>query len=589
MGQNFNEHRNEYYRDHFIHQIRDMYMMVIMLEKFGAFEAAFHVMRDSSVGKISEYTVKKWKQFYSGRGLPQRAILEEMYNNLDSESKDGSGQTLEQYNEEYFFQYIIYASAMLSALFHDMGYPVCHFLETRHRLSEYNPFVYMFTHNAVNSFDQLAAKLGDSLLFTIVSSKEIRQSLQLCDNGRYNHGSYSAIAFLLQFYENGLLYTLSPEKQCAIELAAVAIYNHTAKYDIVKYDGHNSYTQPFFRQNPVSFLLRFCDDLQEWDRRYFEISSASDLIFCHNCHTPILKSPDSRDISAGKYQCLCGKKYPRPDSFVKRKLYLVSVADSITMGLDKQAKMLTAEVNYDLYRLLLLSNINNTYAKYRAKELQELKKLISCQDFEFQTDGILKFNRIRIEYQMSANPLLIKLWILEKYLTNNTANVEYTAQSIIDHLGRNYTFPNIVIQHISFYLELLKICTNPNNYLANSEIKELYEHRKTGDHSYDAALRCLMYDCLEQYQKSIAIGNDPFVSENAKSTYEKKYTRKEKEDALYLAISLFTDQKSRCNDYSDLKLKQNPLNRDYISYFIDMLLFYIMNEENKKCQPVTGM
>ena len=73
----------------------------------------------------------------------------------------------------------------------------------------------MFTHNAVESFDQIAAKLGGSLLFTIVDQEEIRQRLEPGNKGKYDHGAYSAIAFLLQFYETGLIHSLGQEKKCA--------------------------------------------------------------------------------------------------------------------------------------------------------------------------------------------------------------------------------------------------------------------------------------------------------------------------------------------------------------------------------------
>ena len=95
-------------------------------------------------------------------------------------------------------KYVIYASSILSALFHDMGYPICHFLEVRNRTSEYNPTLYMYTRNATESFDHIASLLGSSLLFTIVSRDEIKKSMNPNKKGKYDHGAYSAIAFLLQ-------------------------------------------------------------------------------------------------------------------------------------------------------------------------------------------------------------------------------------------------------------------------------------------------------------------------------------------------------------------------------------------------------
>lgn len=604
VGQNFSEHRNEYYRDHFIHQIRDMYMMLIMLDRIGFYEASYEILKDQNAGKISDYTFKKWRQFKTNWSLPQRLILcdaiDEMFP-LDEKGEEPSKETEEQkkkerekkkddYAEEYFFRYVIYASSMLSALFHDMGYPICHFLEVRHRISDYNPFMYMFTHNAVDSFDELAAKLSNSLLFTIVSSHEIKTALQIGKNGRYNHGAYSAIAFLLQFYENGLLFSLSPEKQCAIELAAVAIYNHTAKYDIIDYKEENSYCSPVFRQNPVSFLLRFCDDLQEWDRRYFEISSASDLIFCPKCGAPMLKDleKDVADASCAQYKCLCkGHAMSRPDPFIKRKLFLVTVTDHVNIDLeeekDKDGKFkdgtLTVSLNYDLYKLLLLSSINNTYAKYRAKELHELKKLISYQDYSYQTGETLRFRHIKLDYFMSANPLLIKLKILETFVKKVLSRDILGGTAAVLRKAISAELPGATgnTKHfLPFYISLLRDCIKGRR---SDTVNKAYVIRlnniRITDPEYAGALDCLIEDCFEQYKKEICAEGNPFRSSESYKAYSKRYINKKKEDQLYYAISLFTDQRSRCNSYSSF-------GTGYVGYYADLHLFFRMNKEIKE-------
>lgn len=619
VGQNFNEHRNDYYRDHFIHQIRDMYMMLVLLDDFGFYKASYELLSDRNGGKISDYTYKKWYEFRINQALPQQVVLNSIKDIVDrSDSKD---KKRAEYAKEYFFHYVIYASSILSALFHDMGYPICHFLDVRHRISDYNPFMYMFTHNAVDSFDELAAKLNDSLLFTIVSSHEIKAALQIGKSGRYNHGAYSAIAFLLQFYENGLLFSLSPEKQCAIELAAVAIYNHTAKYDIIEYRKENNYCWPVFRQNPVSFLLRFCDDLQEWDRRYFEISSASDLIFCPKCGAPMLMDHKAKDRDAEDpvclYKCLCNNwEMPRPDTFIKRKLFLVTVTDSVDVILDEKKSSdagkaqetecggenkeqvpraskensdekctLTVKLNYDLYKLLLLSNINNTYAEHRAKELYDLKRLVSYQDFHFQTRGTLAFRHIRFDYFMSANPLLIKLKILEKFLVKyeiplNSADLE---QRILEKLSKEQTDERMNVQmnkqvtdSLSFYIRLLRDCLSSDSHDEEYFKREYKEEYLTGGPEYNDALCCLAGDCFVQYQKELCVGDDPFKSEAAYEAYSEQYVSKKGEDRLYYAISLITDQRSRCNRYSISG------SSGVIGYYVDMYLFYLMNEELKK-------
>lgn len=593
VGQNFNEHRNEYYRDHFIHQIRDMYMMLVLLDDFGFYDASYEILTDREPVKISDYTHKKWQQFQRDQTLPQRLVLNKIL-----KANEGGIGLQEDYARQYFFHYVINASAMLSALFHDMGYPICHFLETRHRISAYNPFMKIFTHYVTDSFDELEMKLSDSLLFTIVSTDEIKAALQSKEKGRYDHGVYSAIVFLLQFYENGLIFSLSPEKQCAIELAAVAIYNHTVEYDIVKYKEKNNYCWPLFRQNPISFLLRFCDDLQEWDRRYFEISSASDLIFCPTCGAPILedlaeeKTRETDDSSkpkrrSNRYRCLCsGRVLPRPDIFVKRKLYLVTVADSVRIAVESTMnraddKMLTVSIDYDFYKLLLLSNINNTYAKYRAKELYELKMLISNQDYSFQTNKKLSFRHIKLNYFMSANPLLIKLKILEGFMGKEGIwefVIEGFEVNILQFLPEE-RIPETdkITDAFPFYINLLRDCQDRPYDIETFEsyFEEIYREYFTGDLEYDNALRYLATDCFMQYKKEeLSFDGNPFGSSDAYDSYCKPYIDKKDETRLYNAISLFTDQRSRCNRYSNADKK-------YISYYKDIYLFYLMNEEIK--------
>ena len=609
VGQNFSEHRNDYYRDHFIHQIRDMYMMLVLIEKFGFLDVSIECLQYRKNGKISSYTQKKHYAFINGVS-DQLELLKRICKAQEAENPDAIGDS--EYIHQWFYRYVIYASAMLAALFHDMGYPICHFLELRHRVSDYNPMMYMFTHNAVDSFDQIASKLRASLLFTIVSTHEIKYSLQLGKNGRYNHGAYSAVAFLLQFYENGMIYSLSPEKQCAIELAAVAIYNHTAKYNVIKYEEGNNYYSPVFAQNPVSFLLRFCDDLQEWDRRYFEISEASDLIFCPKCGVPLLrhnedeKNEKSKGRKISNYSCMCkqyGKPvaFVRPDIFTKRKLFLVSVADRVSMYTETYdgengTERLVAKIEYDLYTLLMLSYMNHTYAKYRAKELCELKRIMKNQEFSFQSNGCTKINDVRLDYFMSANPLLIKLKILEKYLRVCCLADGQDLIALLDKREPNILPKNFCNQKrkrkqlydylidgkvLEFYCRLLKVCLQYGNerILENEKDKSLEEIKtdhlpdKEEDILYKNTLGYLIDDCVEQYKKEHDL--DP-ADEN--SSYYKPYVAKERDAELYHSIAAYTESENAFNRYAD----DSGNSVRYVSFFTDMHLFYKMNELVKK-------
>lgn len=656
VGQNFKEHRNDYNRDHFVHQIRNLYMMIILLGKYGFFEASYLLLQDSSGGKISEYTKIKLDQFVGEKYNAQYDLLKdlqsdiyesietnidfykkELINSSSRSEQDGSARNIvedakkyqqrcsseDDYVKSYFLKYVIYASTILSALFHDMGYPICHFLDIRHRVSDYNPTMYMFTNNTTETFDQIAAKLNDSLLFTIVSVDEIKKSLNLGENGRYNHGAYSAIAFLLQFYNNGVFYSLSPEKQCAIELAAVAIYNHTAQFDCIDKNGgkDNNYYQAVFRQNPISFLLRFCDDLQEWDRRYFEFSKDSDLSICRNCLVPLVPIRESNineedtNISQNAdnliYNCACDyNRVFRYDSFLKRKLYVVRVADDVSVGVintTKNDQLLCFSINYDLYKLLKITRVNNTYAKFRLGDLNKLKKLIGKQNFAFQSDNILSFKYIYLDYFITSNPILIKIKILEKYLLKSIGKEYFTAsddyKNEIDEMNlesvSNDIFSGEDISNkklyeylnnkgpkkkslFDFYKALLeksldvKHTSNGDYSKISNNLIEEYGY-KNNSRIYDDALKLLVEDCLRQYSKEMTfeqINGCSFIKEkeDSKLYYSQYSPDDQSENALYNSVGVFCSSNNNFNIYSNVKDKHIP------NYYTDLHFFYKMNE-----------
>ena len=627
VGQNFSEHRNDYNRDHFTHQIRNMYMMLILLKKFGFYEASYNILKDENCGKISEYTSKKLRQFLYNSEAPVfnlfRNIVEKTGGTITQES-------VNLYAEDYFLKYVIYASTILSALFHDMGYPICHFLEQRQRVSEYNPTMYMFTHNSFDSFDEIEALLQDTLLFKIVSIKELKRSMQIDEKkGKFNHGAYSAIAFLLQFYINGTIHSLSIEKQCAIEMAAVAIYNHTVKYKVSDEKNNTNYFQPVFRQNPISFLLRLCDDLQEWDRRYFEISRSPDLSVCNECFgvlVPDLTSNESRDKHTG-YRCFCeGERTFRNESFSKRRLYVVNTAKSLDAKCNES--VLTFNIDYDLYSLLKMSRVNNTYAKFRLKELNEIKGIVRHQDFEFQSRTALSFKHIYIDYFMTSNPITIKLKILEEFIFTFLYDgkiEESNKLDILNNIDLKQVFengfksifdkrlklaPNINIQKymeekqglygfleegtFSFYKELLysalKLRTDLEtaSLKADANIDEKLEISKKVKEIittqipekafpiYCEIMKLLISDCLLQYRKEKRdIKTSEFIKDER---YFNQYSPdKSTEKHFYNCIAMYCDHNNdfnKCNANIEL---ENGKKYFYIGYYQDLFFFDQLN------------
>lgn len=245
------------------------------------------------------------------------------------------------------------------------------------------------------------------------------------DSKKPDHGALSAIIFLLHFYKNGAIYTLSPYKKASIELAALAIYNHTNKYGIQGEDKYIIY-RPCFSLNPISYLLRMCDDLQEWERIYFVISDNSNIVLCNKCKTPVIGSKEKNEKEIiTRYRCNCqflsadGQNDKRDadrhihafdgrSKFSYRRIYNVSVCDSVVAeGNAKADRKLLFKLHYDPYKLLHVAYLNATYAKYRISELNSLKLLFECQK------GIPK---IYLDYFVTSNPVHIKVRMMEEYL-----------------------------------------------------------------------------------------------------------------------------------------------------------------------------
>lgn len=600
IEQNFAKHTSQYYRDHFIHQIRNYYMMYVLLKHFG-FEAAireiFNDQRENNI--IARYVRGKESSFLCDEHAPIIDVLNKICDDVS-----WNGYRKEDYHKDYFYSYVIMASAALAALFHDMGYPICHFLSVRQRTSSYNPTMYMFTHNAIDSFDELASKLSASLLFTVEAPRVIQERLRYNSKKKsYDHGVYSAIAFLLQFYDNGLIFSLSPEKQCAIEMAALAIFNHTGKFRAIDEDNTIRHQTMVFKQNPISFLLRFCDDLQEWDRQYFEISKASDLLFCEKCGTPLIRKGSDSVSKKSIYQCCCssGKSgnsdMIRPDIFIKRKLLLVSVADSVRFH--KKEGKLQATIDYDYYRLLLLSKINPTYAGHRDHENGGIRRLLINQDFLKQGKGKLDFRYIDIDYFVSANPILIKVKILEKYLALTDADalnrlnevgvrknkkgtrrrIEILAEKIINEVFEDNppkyfkkSSNKNIVKTISFYIILL-ICMRANVKEISSS--EMFEEYITKDKFYDEMMDRLVTDCVNRY-------NDTKKSRDLPICYIESYTDEElrhnKYDPALLARRRKNKKPADTISLSEKAVEKETGGNFYIGYYQDIYLFYRMNE-----------
>lgn len=395
LGMDHSEHKMDFYRDHFIHQVRDAYMLDLLLERDKLYEPTLRTLMHSSESKVSQYFC---------------TMVDRQTQMLQSSPV---GKYL-KFDKEFIPRNIIKMAAYMSGIFHDIGYPETHLRSLQRRFAKYMPSI-AATNQQQTAIDARFSLLQNSLLFRVVPLQEIQARV---NRGKVDHGTLSALAFLLHFYENGIIFRLEPYKAAAIELAALAIYNHTYKYAVSEKPGtRTDDNKARFTSNPISYLLRICDDLQEWDRVYFEISSRSNILICPRCQMPIIGKVGEN--ARHRYICDCPlpnsqtqfhRAFDGADSFPYRRVYNVSVCDDVefeplkkAVAVDNpiwtNASDVVVHLNYATYRLLHIAYISPGYAGYRIRELNKLKPLLLCQSH---------LPRLWLDYFVTSNPILIK-------------------------------------------------------------------------------------------------------------------------------------------------------------------------------------
>ena len=416
----FDSHGISFYRDHFVHQVRNFFEMNKFLDNKLFFENFKKEFIDGD-NKISSYVQ------YGIRRIVRNAVSKndnaEYYHPSDTdlkswrasvETEDGIPSEKElqilKYTD-FYLCYIIKASIALCALFHDIGYPIIHFEKLQKRISGFMPSLYMFLSGDITGFEHIYSSLCNSLLFRIVSKEELQKSV--CDGE--NHGAVSAVAFLLVFYENGNINSISEEKRIAIEIAAVAIYNHTIKYRCIDKDEGKSYYRPIYKLNPLSYLLRICDDMQEWERTYFEIQNIPDFVICEKCGTPLLQTVEMKSIGKGEhnllYSCRCmQKKYIKKyDDFVRRSIIDIvnckEVRVEFMANLDRSKNIIYVYLDYNPALLLKMCLLAPRYVKYRIKDLNKFRTILSAQKFG-------GYDAAYVDFMLTSNPFLLKAQIV---------------------------------------------------------------------------------------------------------------------------------------------------------------------------------
>lgn len=431
---NFSEHRNSYYRDHFIHQVRNLFMTFKLIENTHIFNCVKRALTSSTRSKVTQYFKNRSNAWMSN--LENNKKLQKLLSDISDETLEYGSEKHEDFFENYFCEYVIRGALIISCLFHDIGYPIAHYLSVKERLVNFIPAVYSIM--GVNSFDfnYIYSLLSESVLFKFVGKDTLYKRFLKND-----HGTISAMLLGVFFYKTGLIHSLSIEKQTAIELGMLAIYNHTLVLKKVKPGADTAFTEIVFALNPISYLLRWCDDMQEWDREYFEIASVSNLLFCSDCKMPLRKAEIAptdffscnnivvsenaatdlnRDPAFGgkffSYSCMCSDsnyRFTKRDDFNRRTLLQIKACDNLSVEFHDTERFILIDFQYNPYKLLRLANIHPSFIKMRQKEISQIKKFLSHQQF---LNGAGGYEFISITHDLSPNPMYLKMLIIKDFL-----------------------------------------------------------------------------------------------------------------------------------------------------------------------------
>lgn len=595
-----------YYRDHYVHQIRNMYEMFVLLDDFKFCDLCkeIYLKNNSMIGEGIWHSIEKEIQRLTIR---DKAIFASMY--AIYKKVDGKLSPYE-FKRDIYFHEIICSASILAALVHDIGYPVTYMSRVADDLQDFIPIIRDFIDIRMN-IPHIYAELEQSVLFQFASHEVIEKKLKDKD-----HGALSAILLLKYYYNKGLIRELSPVKKMVIELAAVMVFSHTLKYKI-----HDEKVvdeiRPLFCENPLSYLFRLCDDIQEWDREYFEISFKHNYFICENCYTM-----HYYDSNNGEYYCCCNKSRGiNLTKFQYRRLIQINTSDEVGVEYhtEKKANVLTINIRYDLFKLLLMSNYSSKFAKIRAEELRKIKKELSGQRY---------FPKTFIDCIITANPIVLKIKILESFVGNDfkyrlilpntkcndinelifnitkvyrfTNKVKKLIELIkkkyvkwkpdVDSSNINSVTTKLIIDKLDFYVRLLFIGKIVSNYRSDLEIngkqiemEDLYSLvSKLSTHALfkkwdlrDPALQYLCTDYLWQCKNEITLEN--FLGTTDMKSYYNLYIQT---DFISDEVAVYTNTEK----YGKIveKCIQGKLTDPIpIDFYSDLYMFYVFNEKNR--------
>lgn len=268
----------------------------------------------------------------------------------------------------------VYKIFMISSMLHDIGYPLEFYLRAAGTLAEYPPYLHILSPAVKTDFAMIKSSLLESQLFRLTDHGEIKKKYDA-----NNHGVLSAVSLLMYFYHNGKIYSMGGEERCLIEASAIAIYRHTDRFD--------GKTRFVYRKDPISYLVRLCDDLQEWERFKVILNDKHNYLQCGTCGKLILSE-------GRKYRCeCCGQEYYKVTQINNRKLNYICLCDELSV--EKEENRLLITVHFDLMKQFEILPDDYTAVLRHKGNLEKIRDMLRDQSMQPQ---------LAIDYFVSNNP-----------------------------------------------------------------------------------------------------------------------------------------------------------------------------------------
>lgn len=352
----------------------------LLVNNYGALENDIFLEYDGESGvpkRIREHYKHQYRNVYLGSVLMLEYGFLEAMTECIMKSHTIIASYIKSHTEgnETAIKKVLYQSYFISAMFHDIGYPLDFFMRKVKQIHKYTPFYKIILSNVKEEFAELRASLSGSLLFELVPPEKIEEKYS-----RNDHGCLSALSFLLNFYSAGSVFSLDEMERCMVEMAALAIYRHTDKLE-------NDYM--IFEEDPLSYLVRLCDDLQEWERFLLNINEKHNYLKCAGCGNLVR--------SEGRiYKCGCGARYEKITEIINKKVNYISLCDQLQLYYDEDKKELEIYLEFDSYKQIEILLDDYCAVSKRKKDLNVIKNYLTFQRF---------MPKVRLRENLSNNPI----------------------------------------------------------------------------------------------------------------------------------------------------------------------------------------